>query len=88
MKLKKEYVLRQVASTYVVLPLGLDTVGFDGMIKLNETGALLWKALEQGGDADALVKALTAEYAVTEAQAKADVDEFLNKLIQVGCMEQ
>ena len=71
----------------MVLPLGQETIGFNGMLKLNETGALLWKALEEGTDMDGLVKAITAEYAVSEAQASADVEEFLNKLVQTGCME-
>ena len=87
MKLKKDYVLRQVANTWVVLPLGQATVGFDGILKLNESGALLWKALEDGADLDGLVKALTAEYAVAESQARTEVKEFLDKLAQTGCLE-
>ena len=87
MKLKKDYVLRQVADTWLVLPLGQGTVGFDGMLKLNESGALLWKALEEGADTDGLVAALKAEYIVSEAQARADAEEFLQKLAQAGCIE-
>lgn len=87
MKLKKDYVLRQVADTWVVLPLGQETIGFDGMLKLNDSGALLWKALEAGSDLNGLVAALTAEYTVSEAQARADAEEFLNKLVRTGCME-
>lgn len=87
MKLKKNYVLRQVADTYVVLPLGIETVGFEGMLKLNESGALLWKAMEQGADAESLVRVLTSEYVVTEEQAREDVADFLNQLTQVGCAE-
>lgn len=87
MKLKKDYVLRQVADTWVVLPLGQETISFDGMLKLNESGALLWKALEEGADTDGLVAALKAEYIVSEAQARADAEEFLQKLAQAGCIE-
>ena len=57
------------------------------MLKLNESGALLWKALKNGADLDGLVSALTAEYAVDEAQARADAREFLDKLAQAGCLE-
>ena len=87
MKLKKDYVLRQVANTWVVLPLGQETVSFNGMLKLNESGAFLWKALETGADAEGLVQALTGEYTVSQDQARADVAEFLEKLIQTGCAE-
>ena len=87
MKLKKDYVLRQVADTWVVLPLGQGTVSFNGMLKLNESGAFLWKALETGADAEGLVQALTGEYTVSQDQARADVAEFLEKLVQAGCAE-
>lgn len=87
MRVKKNFVLRQVAETWVVLPLGSATASFNGMISLNETGALLWKALEQGSDREALIKLLTDEYYVHSSQAQVDVDEFLQKLINVGCVE-
>lgn len=87
MKLKENYLLRQVADTWVVLPLGAENLNFNGMLTLNETGALLWKALEQGGDREALADALTAEYTVDRAMALSDVDEFLAKLAKSGCLE-
>lgn len=87
MKLKNNFVLRRVAGAYMVLPLGQATVSFKGMLKLNESGALLWNALKNGADLDGLVRALTAEYAVSEDQAKEDVKEFLDRLADVGCLE-
>lgn len=87
MKLKKDFVLRQVADTWVVLPLAEETVNFTGMLTLNESGAMLWQALEQGRDRNALIEVLTSEYDVSEAQASADVDAFLDKLLESGCME-
>lgn len=87
MRLKKNFALRRVAGTYMVLPLGQATVSFEGMLKLNESGALLWNALKNGADLDGLVNTLTAEYEVSEAQARTDVQEFLDKLALVGCLE-
>lgn len=87
MKLKKDFVLRQIAQTWVVLPLAEQTVNFTGMLTLNDSGAMLWRQLEQGADRLALADALTAEYEVTQQQALADVDAFLDKLLQAGCLE-
>lgn len=84
MKLKENFVLRQVADTWVVLPVGQQSVDFNAMLTLNESGAILWRALEQGGDRDALADALLAEYEVDRNTALADVDEFLHKLKEVG----
>ena len=88
MKVKKDYVLRQVADTWVVLPLGDAAVDFSGMLTLNESGAMLWRVLEQGASREELVAALLDEYEVSRQQAMADVDAFLNKLLQAGCLEE
>ena len=87
MKLNENFALRNIANTWVVLPLADKTIDFNGMIKLNDSGVLLWRALEQGADRDALATVLTDEYDVSRETALADVDEFLNTLIRIGCIE-
>lgn len=88
MKLLKDgFVLRQVADTWVVMPLGQVSLDFNGMLTLNETGALLWQELEKGGDPEALTNALTAQYDVSADEARQDVDAFLEKLKQSGCLQ-
>lgn len=87
MKLKENFVLRQVAGSYAVLAVGAASVDFNGMLTLNESGALLWRALEQGADRPALLAALTAEYDVSDAQAEQDIDEFPSILQKAGCLE-
>ncbi|MBP3587966.1 MAG: PqqD family protein [Clostridia bacterium] len=87
MKIKEGFLLRQVADNWVVLPVGQACVDFNGMLSLNDSGALLWKALEQGGGREALADALLAEYEVERSVALADVDEFLAKLSKAGCLE-
>ena len=86
MRIKEDYVLRQVADVWVVLPLGTTSVNFNGMIKLNETAALLWKTLEAGSDRDGLIAALMAEYDVDPALAGTDVDNFLQRIRNAGCL--
>ena len=87
MKLREGFALRQVADTWVVMPLGEKSVDFNGMLTLNETGAVLWQALEKGGDREALADALTAEYDVSREVVLPDVDAFLAKLSTAGCLE-
>ena len=88
MKLKENFVLRQVADNWVVLPVGEAALEFTAMMRLNDAGALLWKTLEKEPTADALVAALTAEYDVSQQQAREDVEAFLQKLTAAGCLEQ
>ena len=88
MKIKENFVLRQVAGSYVAVAVGTASVDFNGMLTLNESGALLWHTLELGADRAALVAALTSEYEVDEAQAARDTDEFLKRLLEAGCLEE
>ena len=87
MKLKPDFVLRKIADTWVILPLGDDILNFNGMLSLNNSGVLLWKILESGGDREEMISKLTEKYDVSRQQAISDVDQFIDKLSQVGCFE-
>ena len=88
MRINENFVLRQIADTWVVLPLGDTTLDFNGMMTLNETGSFLWSLLEKGCEKGDLTNALLDEYDVTREQAEADVEEFLNKLRNIDCLEE
>lgn len=88
MRIKKDFLLRPVADTYVVVPVGKAIVDFDGMITLNKTGAMLWQLLEQGTTLEALADVLTAEYDISKETAMRDVLEFVATLDKVQCIER
>ena len=79
MKLKDGFILRTVAGETVVLP-AAGVTDFDMMITLNETGKLLWEQLEAGAEEADLVKALLAEYDVSEERAAQSVSAFVAHL--------
>lgn len=87
MKIKEGYLLRQVAGSNIIVAVGDEAVNFDGIKTLNETGAFLWKQIEQGIDEENIVKALMDEYEVDEETAKNDVGEFVKLLINNGLIE-
>lgn len=87
MKIKENFVLRQIAGAWVVLTLGSATLDFNGMLTLNESGVLLWRLLERGCERENLVTTLLKEYDVQTSIAEADVDEFLEKLKKAGSLE-
>lgn len=86
MRIKEGFVLRQVADSYVVMNLGSE-ISFNGMLTLNESGALLWNTILEGNDADGLVTALLNEYDVSEEIAKKDVAAFIEKIKGAGILE-
>ena len=76
MKLKDGFVLRNVGGHTIVVPAGAQTIDFNCMVTLNETGAFLWKQLQEERTAQELTEALLAEYEVEQSVAQADVERF------------
>ena len=87
MKIKENFVLREIAGTNVVLPVGSANVDLNGMIKLNASGVLLWRTLENGAEKSDLTDAILSQYDIDRETAEADVNEFIEKLIKIGCLE-
>lgn len=80
MKVKDGFILREVAGNFIVVAVGGAVKNFNAVITLNETGVLLWRALEKGATQDELVKVILDEYDIDKTTAKADVLAFINKL--------
>jgi len=80
MRIKSDYILREVAGNYVVVPVGKAAVNFNGMMTLNETGAFIWKELSVEISEEQLLAALLGKYDIDEATAKADISCFFEKL--------
>ena len=88
MKIKEGFALRQVAGTWVVLPLTDATVDFNGMLTLNDSGLILFKMLENDTTKEEMAASLTSEYDVDYNDALADVDAFVEKLKKAGCIDE
>ena len=88
MKIHDGFLLREVAGNYIVMPVGGAAERFNGMIKLNETSAFLFRTLEKGTDEAGLVSALLAEYDVDAERAAADVRAFLDTLRRASVLDE
>ena len=86
MKRNPEFLLREVAGSLVVVPVGAATAAFPGMITLNGTGAYIWELLETEQTIDSLTAAIVARYDVTAQVAQADVRAFVGRLIPTGAV--
>lgn len=86
MKRNPNFLLREVAGKQVVVPVGVASMEFVGMINLNAVGAYLWQQLETEQTLDTLTAALTDRYEVAQEIARADVEDFVESLTKVGAI--
>lgn len=75
MKLNENYVLRQVADEFILVPVTGD-FDFNGIIALNEVGKEIYELLPQVKDEAELVDRLFEIFEASKEELAADVAEF------------
>lgn len=82
MKLKPTIILRKIAGETILVPVGEDAVRVNGLITVNEVGALICEQLKEERTVDALVAAVTAQFDVDAQTARADIASFIHTLAE------
>lgn len=81
MKLKYNFVVNNVAGEIVAVSVGNAEGGFNGYIKLNQTGAFIFKRLKNDVSREDLINNLQKEYpAADKKDIEQSVDELVEKL--------
>lgn len=88
MRVNPNFILRQIADEYLLIPVGEAAQKIKGLISLTESGYLLYQSLQNGAKKEELVDLLLQEYEVSETVACADVDAFLGKMRFLGLLEE
>ena len=86
MKRNPEFVIRQVADRFVIVPVGTAAEKFSGMITINATGKFLWDLLENEKSLESLAQALVEEYEIDMELALKDVKTFLEPIRPTGAI--
>ncbi len=87
MKIKDGFVVRDIAGQSVVVALGEASKAFNGIIKLNETGRIIWDMLTKGAEKIDIVDAILADYEIDRATVESDVDTFVATLKENNILE-
>jgi hypothetical protein len=81
MQINQDFTIQKVGGSYVAVAVGETSKKFHGMIRLNETGAFLWKRMaERDITEEELVDALLAEYEIDRNTAAEDVRRMIESL--------
>ena len=87
MLINKDFTIQKLGGSYLAVPVGETSKHFHGMIRLNETGAFLWKLMAEKDCTEAeLVDALLAEYEVEREIAEKDVHAVVELLKENRCL--
>lgn len=86
MKRNPDFILRSVADTRLLVPVGAAAVQFAGMVTVNDTSAYLWELLECEQTTETLTAALLKRYEIDEETARRDVEKVLSSLTEIGAI--
>ncbi len=84
MKVKDGFILRKVAGESIVITVGEAARSFNGMVKLNETGAFLWEKLSKETTREQLISDMLEEFDVDKTIAERDIDAFISAMANAG----
>ncbi len=88
MYIKSGFLLKKVANEYTAIPCDGNYEKLGAMVSLNDTGAYLWRCLEENTSEQDLVSALAEEYAIDDALAEEAVSMFLAMLREHSLLEE
>ena len=89
MKIKNGFVLEEVGGSYLAVAVGDSAESFNGMVRLNGTGAFFWNLMKDREiTVDEMVDEVVKVYTgVTREQVAADVIAFEKKLRDANILE-
>lgn len=83
MKLQKGFVSQKIEQKTIKVRTN-DSVGFRGIVELNDTAALIWKYIEEGYTFGECAQKLTEKYDVSYSVALNSVKNLCDKMIDEG----
>ncbi|MDD6644293.1 MAG: PqqD family protein [Faecousia sp.] len=86
MKIKLDFVLREIAGDILLVPAGKTALDLNGMLTLNEVGAEIWKMLPEVENEEEIVERLLRDYDAEPAQVREDVSAFMDQLRGLGIL--
>ena len=90
MRIKKDFVLREVVGKKAIFCVGIKAIDFRKIITLNESGEWIWNEAQAQGEftVESLTERLCEEYDVTAEEARSCVNAFIEELDKEGVIEK
>lgn len=89
MKIKKGFVLRELAGEMIITGEGFEHIDFNKIITVNTTAAYIWENINNKEfDKTYIIDLLTSRYNVEKAVAEKDTDALLSSWKEIGLIEE
>lgn len=79
-KASPDFIYRKMAGLDVLISVGSNIADFNGYIEMNETAAVMWKALQNSCDINELADTVVNTYNISREEAFMDAQDFLEEL--------
>ena len=73
-----DFITREIAGEYILVPTGKELEHFNGLASLNETGKFLLEFLKEKRTLEEILKCFQTEFELTSDECWRDVSDFLN----------
>lgn len=80
MKLKYDFIVREIVGEYVLIPMGESALKISGFLTTNAVGASLMEELKEKRTHEQLLERILDDFDVDEKTASEDIEEFINLL--------
>lgn len=83
-KTSSNYLLREIAGEYLLIPIGGGAEQLNGMLTLNETFQFIWNQFQEARTIDDVVRAAGQEYEDNSGTMERDIRAFVEESLQYG----
>ena len=83
----QDVVSRQIDGELIIVPVRRGVGDMNSLYTLNPVGSVLWEFMVEEHSLSEMVQRVCDEFDVTAAQAKADIESFLESLLQENLVQ-
>ena len=87
MRIKGEYVLREIGGDHILIPIGNTAMEMNGLITMDEVGIEIWKGIEKHLSEREILQDILDKYEVEAEEAERDMMDFIKKLKDADLVE-
>lgn len=83
-----DFMLREIAGEYAIIPVGDDNLFANSMLAPNETAAFIWKAFERPSTIEDVLMQAYEEYDVSKDRLKKSIEDFAKEMLEYKILEE